>query len=129
VLDISEALRDLVLPRLTLGAGRGIHGRPSRSAACARWVCRRRCSAVARACCTQVTMPEAIGCCGWAGDKGFTTPELNAHALRDLRTSLPAGCSSGVSTSRTCEIGLSDHAGVKYRSIVHLVDEASNHPR
>jgi D-lactate dehydrogenase len=71
-------------------------------------------------------MPSTVGCCGWAGALGFTTPELNAHALRDLRPALPAGCAHGVSTSRTCEIGLSEHAGVPYRSIVHLVEAAAS---
>jgi D-lactate dehydrogenase len=64
-------------------------------------------------------------CCGWAGDKGFTTPELNAHALRTLKDSLPEGCTAGYSHSRTCEIGLSMHAGVPYRSIVYLVDSCT----
>jgi D-lactate dehydrogenase len=66
-----------------------------------------------------------VTCCGWAGDRGFTFPELNAHALRLLPGALPAGCAAGYSSSRTCEIGLSEHAGVPYRSIVYLVDEAS----
>jgi len=81
--------------------------------------------AVAAACATGVVQPERVGCCGWAGDKGWTTPELNAHALRDLRESLPPGCAQGYSSSRTCEIGLAQHSGVTYRSIVHLVDAAS----
>jgi D-lactate dehydrogenase len=77
---------------------------------------------VARACAETVTVPDAVLCCGWAGDKGFTTPELNAHALRFLRDGLPPGCTDGFSTSRTCEIGLTDHAGIPYRSIVYLLD-------
>jgi D-lactate dehydrogenase len=71
-----------------------------------------------------VTVPE-VRCCGFAGDKGFTRPELNAHALRDLRPALPADCAAGYSSSRTCEAGLSEHSGIPYRSIVHLVDAAS----
>nr|GFB21300.1 glycolate dehydrogenase [Tanacetum cinerariifolium] len=39
---------------------------------------------LARMCSVNVIVPEAIHCCGFAGDKGFTTPELNAHALRSL---------------------------------------------
>jgi D-lactate dehydrogenase len=78
--------------------------------------------AVARACADTVTVPDAVLCCGWAGDKGFTTPELNAHALRFLQDSLPAGCVDGFSSSRTCEIGLTDHSGIPYRSIVYLLD-------
>jgi D-lactate dehydrogenase len=80
---------------------------------------------VAEACAESVVMPPEIQCCGWAGDKGFTTPELNAHALRHLRAALPGDCAAGYSSSRTCEIGLSHHSGVSYRSIVYLVDACS----
>ena len=78
--------------------------------------------AIAEACVETAVLPASVLCCGWAGDKGFTTPELNAHALRTLKDSLPEGCTAGYSHSRTCEIGLSMHAGVPYRSIVYLVD-------
>ena len=81
--------------------------------------------AVAAVCATQVVVPEDVGCCGFAGDKGFTTPELNAHALRHLSKDIPAGAKAGYSNSRTCEIGLSDHSGLPYRSIVYLVDACS----
>jgi len=81
--------------------------------------------AIAKACAETVVLPENIECCGWAGDKGFTTPELNAHALRTLSSQLPAGCTEGYSNSRTCEIGLAKHAGRPYRSIVYLVDAVS----
>jgi D-lactate dehydrogenase len=81
--------------------------------------------AVAAACAKDVVQPDAVGCCGWAGDKGWTVPELNAHALRHLRAALPQGCTAGYSSSRTCEIGLAEHSGITYRSIVHLVDAAS----
>ena len=70
-------------------------------------------------------MPDAVGCCGFAGDRGFTHPELNEHALRHLRPALPADCSGGYSTSRTCEIGLSDAAGIPYESILYLVDRCA----
>jgi D-lactate dehydrogenase len=81
---------------------------------------------IAEACTEQVTVPAEIGCCGWAGDKGFTVPELNEHALRELRAALPPGCSSGYSSSRTCEIGLSHHSGIPYRSVLYLVDECAS---
>ncbi len=77
---------------------------------------------VAEACAERVVVPAEIGCCGWAGDKGFTVPELNEHALRDLRAALPDGCRSGYSSSRTCEIGLSHHSGIPYRSVLYLLD-------
>jgi D-lactate dehydrogenase len=78
--------------------------------------------AVANACAEEVVAPAEAGCCGWAGDKGWTTPELNAHALRQLKAVLPPGCRQGYSNSRTCEIGLAQHAGIPYRSIAELVD-------
>jgi D-lactate dehydrogenase len=78
--------------------------------------------AVASACADHVYLPEEEGCCGFAGDKGFDMPELNAAALSRLRQQLPAGCSEGYSNSRTCEIGLSRHTGIPYRSIAYLVD-------
>ena len=83
---------------------------------------------IAHACAEQVIVPEEISCCGFAGDKGFSTPELNASALRTLKDSLPDGCIEGFSTSRTCEIGLSHHSGIEYKSIVYLV-ERSIRPR
>jgi D-lactate dehydrogenase len=80
---------------------------------------------VVRACCTQpVTVPDVL-CCGFAGDRGFTRPELNEHALRKLAPSLPAACQHGYSTSRTCEIGLSEQAGFPYRSLLDLVDSCT----
>ena len=51
--------------------------------------------------------------------------ELNEHALRHLGRALPAGCRTGFSTSRTCEIGLSAVSGRPYRSVAHLLEECS----
>ncbi|KJY82700.1 4Fe-4S ferredoxin [Vibrio galatheae] len=80
---------------------------------------------LAKACVSDVVVPEHIACCGWAGDKGFTTPELNQAAVHPLREQVPQGCKRGFSNSRTCEIGLSNHSGVPYQSILYLVDEVS----
>jgi len=79
---------------------------------------------LARRCSNQVVIPEGIHCCGFAGDKGFTTPELNAHALRSLKDAVQY-CSEGISTSRTCEIGLSSHSGIDYHGLVYLVDRVT----
>lgn len=80
---------------------------------------------LAQRCASEVIVPEHIECCGWAGDKGFTTPELNAAALLPLKSQVPAHCTRGYSNSRTCEIGLSKHSGIAYQSILYLVDEVS----
>ncbi|MBE7928906.1 FAD-binding and (Fe-S)-binding domain-containing protein [Pseudomonas saudiphocaensis] len=79
---------------------------------------------IARRCAKEVVIPEGIHCCGFAGDKGFSTPELNAHALRSLKDAVQV-CSEGISTSRTCEIGLSRHGEIDYHGLVYLVDRAS----
>jgi D-lactate dehydrogenase len=76
-------------------------------------------------CAKQVIEPEEEGCCGFAGDKGFSVPELNAAALTRLKQQLPDDCTQGVSNSRTCEIGLSLHSGRQYHSIAYLVDDCS----
>lgn len=80
---------------------------------------------VAKQCAEQVIIPEDIYCCGFAGDKGFTTPELNASALAPLKAQVPENCTEGYSNSITCEIGLSAHSGIEYRSILYLVDKVS----
>ena len=80
---------------------------------------------LAHLCSEIVFQPEDSGCCGFAGDKGFLVPELNKSALKRLKSQLPDNCSEGYSTSRTCEIGLSRHSGINYRSILYLVDRCS----
>ena len=79
---------------------------------------------LAQLCSSRVLLPEGVGCCGFAGDKGMTHPELNAYALRKLRSQIEAnGIEVGYSNSRTCEIGLTTNSGVPYRSIIYLVNE------
>lgn len=81
---------------------------------------------LAKMCATNVCVPEEIGCCGFAGDKGFTHPELNEWGLRKLKGYIvSSGASEGYSNSRTCEIGLSTNSGIHYRSIVYLVEECT----
>ena len=78
---------------------------------------------LAEKCSSNVFVPEDIGCCAYAGDKGLMNPEVNAYALRKLRPALDArGIKEGYSNSRTCEIGLSTNGGITYRSIVYLVN-------
>lgn len=77
-------------------------------------------------CSEKVLVPEEVGCCGFAGDKGFTHPEVNAYALRKLRPQLEkAGIEVGYSNSRTCEIGLTTNSDIPYLSIVYLVDQCT----
>ena len=75
-----------------------------------------------------VVLPRGILCCGFAGDKGFHRPELNASALAGLAEQV-RDCSEGYSTSRTCETGLAVHGGIPYRNILYLLEECSSQPR
>jgi len=79
---------------------------------------------LARICAKNVIVADT-NCCGFAGDRGFSFPELNNHGLRDLKAQLNSSVKNGYSTSRTCEIGLSLHTGISYKSIIYLVDQAS----
>jgi len=81
---------------------------------------------LAKMCSNNVVVPEEVGCCGFAGDKGFFNPEMNAYALRKLHPQIEKmGAKIGYSNSRTCEIGLSTNAGIPYVSIVYLVDQCT----
>lgn len=123
-LDIAEFIHDHLLARLDVGrrAGTVALHIPCSSR---KMGLEPKLRAVAGACAERVVVPEHIECCGWAGDKGFTLPELNAHALRTLKDQLPYECAAGYSNSRTCEIGLAMHSERPYRSIVYLVDEVT----
>ncbi len=82
--------------------------------------------ALARLCSTHVYLPEGVGCCGFAGDRGFTYPEMNRYALRKLRPQIEEHhIEVGYSNSRTCEIGLQSNTGIPYMSIVYLVNECT----
>jgi D-lactate dehydrogenase len=124
IMEITECLEELLLPRLQLT--------PRDETVTVHPVCSARkmgtdvrLLAVAQACAREVVTVDQVGCCGFAGDKGFNVPELNEHALRHLSAALPPDCRGGYSTSRTCEIGLSYHGRLPYQSIVYLVDACS----
>lgn len=81
---------------------------------------------VAEACAKHVVMPSEVGCCGFAGDRGFNFPEVNKYALRKLKPVIDLNkVVAGYSNSRTCEIGLSHNGGVPYMSIIYLVDRVT----
>ncbi len=79
---------------------------------------------LARMCSADVVVPEGVGCCGFAGDKGMTHPELNKYALRKLKDQVK-GIPVGYSNSRTCEIGLATNSGIPYVSIAYLVNRCT----
>ena len=123
IYDSVRFLREEVLPRLEL--------KPLKSKIAVHITCSTQhlnqadnFLAIAKQCAKEVVVPEGIHCCGFAGDKGFTLPALNEHALRDLATQV-GSCSAGFSTSRTCEVGLSSYSDLSYQHLVYLVDKVS----
>jgi D-lactate dehydrogenase len=69
-----------------------------------------------------VTVPKYAGCCGMAGDRGFLFPELtnsatNPEALEVRQTKYNGYYSS----TKTCEIAMSDAVKENYESILYLV--------
>ncbi|MBI4913107.1 MAG: FAD-binding oxidoreductase [Acidobacteria bacterium] len=81
---------------------------------------------LAKACSEKVVIPRDAGCCGFAGDRGFTHPELTAAATRQEAKEVAAGAFEGhYASSRTCEIGLTRATGRVYRSILHLLEEST----
>lgn len=79
---------------------------------------------LAQMCSHEVKLVES-NCCGFAGDRGFTYPELNKHGLRHLKEQIPTGSKDGFSTSRTCEIGMSENSDINFKSIFYLIDEVT----
>ena len=84
-------------------------------------------TATLRACADEVVVPIEAGCCGFAGDRGFTQPELTEAATRAEARELAAGppCAFHVSSSRTCEIGMTRATGQAFVSFWEVLDAAS----
>jgi D-lactate dehydrogenase len=72
-----------------------------------------------------VTVPKTAGCCGMAGDRGFLFPELTASASNDEAAEVRERKYDGYySSTRTCEIAMSEAVQQNYESILFLADQA-----
>ncbi|MCE1240544.1 MAG: FAD-binding oxidoreductase [Azonexaceae bacterium] len=128
VYDFHEFAHDALLPRLAIVKQRepvALHVNCSVRRTGADGKLR----ALLNACAEQVVEPSGVTCCGFGGDRGFAVPELNHHALRHVHDAdneaKLAGCACGVSTNRTCEIGLTAETGISYRSVAYLLEACS----
>jgi D-lactate dehydrogenase len=62
-------------------------------------------------------------CCGFAGDRGISHPELTAAATRPQAEELASRrFDAHLSSNRTCEIGLSRATGASYESVLILLE-------
>ena len=125
VLDAVEWVHDRLLPRLRVGRRVGsVAVHPTCSSK--HLGLGPRLEALAAATAETVTVPAAAACCGYAGDRGLLHPELPAAATRDEASELEsAAFGACVSSNRTCELGMQQATGAPYRSVVHLLDEAT----
>lgn len=124
-IDAPQFLQDHVLPRLDLPA-----------AALDSLTLHPTCSstrigsvpatlAVGEALAREVRVPDAWGCCAFAGDRGLLHPELTESATRAEAAEVRAlGSQAHASANRTCEIGMSRATGKPYVGIVQLLADA-----
>jgi D-lactate dehydrogenase len=81
---------------------------------------------VAEAVAESVTVPDAWGCCGFAGDRGLLHPELTASATNAQAAEIVSGSFDAfASCNRTCELGMTRATGAQYQHVLELVDWAS----
>jgi D-lactate dehydrogenase len=125
ILDSISFVHDELLPRLTVKQKvRSVALHP----ACAvlKLGLTPKLERIARACSESVSVPLHAGCCGFAGDRGFLFPELTESATRREAAEVQAGRHDAyVSSSRTCEIGLTRATGQTYRSYLYLLEQAT----
>jgi D-lactate dehydrogenase len=86
-------------------------------------------TALASALAEDVYVPPSSTCCGFAGDRGISHPELTAAATAPLAAELfEAAAARGrrfdahLSNNRTCEIALERATGERYESAVQLLE-------
>jgi D-lactate dehydrogenase len=74
----------------------------------------------------EVFVAPSATCCGFAGDRGLSHPELTAAATRPQAEELAGrDFDAYLSSNRTCEIGLSRATGEPYESVVVLLERLS----
>jgi D-lactate dehydrogenase len=125
ILDAVEYVHDTLLPRL---AARRRAGPVALHPVCSltKMGLGGKLEGIARFASDDVTVPASAGCCAFAGDRGFLHPELTASATRLEAAEVRAmGCAEHLSSSRTCEIGMTRATGEVYRSYLFLLERVT----
>ena len=82
-----------------------------------------RLEALAEALAEDVFVPPTATCCGFAGDRGISHPELTAAATRPEASEVAGReFEARLSSNRTCEIGLERATGEPYESVILLLE-------
>ncbi|HEU4739195.1 MAG TPA: FAD-linked oxidase C-terminal domain-containing protein, partial [Solirubrobacterales bacterium] len=81
---------------------------------------------IADALAEDVYVPPSATCCGFAGDRGISHPELTASATRPQAEELAGRhFDAHLSSNRTCEIAMTRATGEPYESVVCLLERLS----
>ena len=123
--DVIEFAADKLLPNLTISKQKdkivfhpvcSVHKMGSLS----------KLQLIGKTCAKQADIPTYAGCCGMSGDKGFFYPELTKSATKIEANEVKLSEYDGYySSSKTCEMALSDAVGKNYESILKLLDEVT----
>ena len=82
---------------------------------------------LAEAVAERVVVPDAWGCCAFAGDRGMLHPELTASATAGEAREVRAGDHDAhASSNRTCELGMTRATGREYQHVLELLDRATS---
>ncbi|HWW67829.1 MAG TPA: FAD-binding and (Fe-S)-binding domain-containing protein [Solirubrobacterales bacterium] len=82
-----------------------------------------RLESLAGALADDVFVAPSATCCGFAGDRGISHPELTEAATRDQASELSGrSFDAHLSSNRTCEIGLERATGEPYESVILLLE-------
>jgi D-lactate dehydrogenase len=82
-----------------------------------------RLEALAGALADEVHVAPSATCCGFAGDRGISHPELTASATRPQAEELTGRhLDARISNNRTCEIALERATGEPYESVICLLE-------
>ncbi|MDX3537329.1 FAD-binding and (Fe-S)-binding domain-containing protein [Streptomyces sp. MB09-01] len=82
--------------------------------------------AVAGACADEVVVPDDVGCCAFAGDRGMLHPELTASATaREAAEVTTRAFDAHLSANRMCEVGMDRATGRSYYSALLELEHAT----
>ena len=124
VIDSVEFVEKFILPKLTIKKARSIAVHPTCSTTALG--ISKSLNAISHAISDEIFVPQNWGCCAFAGDRGFTFPELTQSATQKQAAEIKLRNDEfHVSANRTCEIGMTQATGKKYRHIIEVLEELS----
>ncbi|WP_018300066.1 FAD-binding and (Fe-S)-binding domain-containing protein [Fangia hongkongensis] len=77
--------------------------------------------AIAKELACEVVIPLSLSCCGFAGDRGFSDAKINQFSLMNVAEEI-SGCEIGITTNRTCQIGLNEYTKVPFYHLIEVLN-------